>query len=158
MSAEDLPENSNPFAESQKAAVSAAPESIPVKLNGIVSSPNKRVFAFHDPVKRQSFFLEIDEKGQDYIVRGFDEQRNVVRLEHAGRIIELPLPESNVSAGVINAAPAIPLPRGPVAMPATLGPNANPAATAAQLDAIVKEVQRRRQTRTNATQPAIPPR
>jgi hypothetical protein len=100
----------NPFAPPPDAVVAAAADTLALQWDGVIVSRSKRLFAFYDPVKRQSYFLELDrsEAGQDYTVRGYDEERHVVRLEHRGRIMELPLAPPKMTATVAQPVRARP--------------------------------------------------
>jgi hypothetical protein len=139
----------NPFAPPPVPLAEQPAENLPVTLEGVVSSSQSRLFAFHDTVNRRSFFLAIDqaEKDQDIVVRGFDEERGVVRLEYRGRLTELALAPAKIGVG------------NPAVFPASFpSPAKNSSSVAsAQLETAAALIKERRLKRNGASSPTPPP-
>ena len=144
-----------PFAPPPDRTAEVVPtENAPIRFEGTMmsaSSPH-RVFAVYDPLKRQSFLLEIDGENPDYKILGYDEERGVIRISYQGRVMQLSLAQAKTGLPGASGLP----PSGPTSFRySPVQAQVGTAANAQQLKDIADQVKIRRQLR--AAPQANPP-
>jgi hypothetical protein len=114
-----------------------------LELRGIMSTSDGLRFCIYDSVKKSSAWVALNEEGHDFVVRGADPANDRVTLQDGGRTLTLELKASKTVA--LASSPSTLGGRGPY------GPNPPPGITAAdeakRLEAISREVRRRRMLR-----------
>lgn len=146
----------SPFAPPATAAEAAAPTpDATLELRGIMASGDSYMFSIYDSTKRISTWLGLNEIGREFVVRSYDDARDTVTVDHAGRTLTLALKTAKVAAApamaqpAANFAPPPPAPQ-PIGGPVVLNPT--PADEQRRLEAIAAEVNRRRMIRQQALQ------
>jgi len=130
-----------PAGVADSGGTAGAPGSL--ELRGIMSTSEGMLFCIYDPVKKSSAWVALNETGHDYVVRSSDPANDRVTLESRGQVLTLVLRASKTAAMTASGRE----PPG-VNMP----PGVNPADEAARLEAISKEVRRRRMLREQVEQ------
>jgi hypothetical protein len=137
--------NSSPFG--QVANAPAAVQANPLELRGVFVDKGETYFSLYEVSSRISRWVTVNETGNPFVVKGYDQTKGIARIEYQGREISLGLKQAKV---VAMAAPTPapnqpgPAPGQPVASPAN--PGAQPD-EAARLAAIAEEIRRRRALR-----------
>lgn len=146
----------SPFAPPATATEAAAPTpDATLELRGIMASGDSYMFSIYDSTKRISTWLGLNEIGREFVVRSYDDARDTVTVDHAGRTLTLALKTAKVAAAPVvapsaaNFAPPPPAPQ-PIGGPVVLNPT--PADEQRRLEAIAAEVNRRRMIRQQALQ------
>jgi hypothetical protein len=152
----------SPFLPPQ-AASTAPTANAPLQFIGYVDTREGRLFRLHDPAKKVSTWVKLNEKQPEFdvLVKQHDESQKpaTLTIEHQGKTLTLTQRESKiVSSG--NAAQAIPPPTiapapAPNVAPAVIQSvvtNPTPADEQRRLEAVAAEVARRRALREQATQ------
>jgi len=153
---QDLVDNS-PFAPAGSAARQAANAGAPLELRSIMVIDGMPQFSIFDPSTKQGIWIKLRDATQDIVVKNYDAGAESVEVEYQGRPLILALRISKIAAG-----PAVPV--GGISMPSAATsptPSAalvntvktNPTSTeeAARLQAVVEEIRRRRDQRSQTT-------
>ncbi len=145
----------------------------PLELRGIVFEDGAYVFSIYDQASKEAVWVRLDERGQPFVARSFNRERDSLTVEHHGRTVVLslqparmagaqagaPLPPAPLPGAVESAGPNNQNTPGNPAQPPAQGPNAiagaptvppsgsTPTATEAQrLQNLADEIRRRRGT------------
>jgi hypothetical protein len=140
----------------------------PIEFRSVVFEDGEYAFSLYDQGSQQSAWLRIGETGLPFIVRSYDQERDIVTVEHQGRSLTLELQPGRMSDQPSPGTPPAPLP-GPAqagsgpplpsaaeasgqgsmsipAQPAPGGSNAGPNQESQRLQALADEIRRRRQS------------
>lgn len=133
----------------------------PIELRGITSDEKGPRFAIYDPAKKEGAWVRIDEKGQAFTVRSYDEATKRIVVDYQGRSQTIALVEPKFGPGkavattVASATPQRPAGVQPVQSRVQPGSQrtAQPSADdSKRLEAIRAEVARRRAAREAGAQ------
>ncbi len=146
----------SPFAPPATAAetVAVTPDAT-LELRGIMASGDSYMFSIYDSTKRISTWLGLNEIGREFVVRSYDDARDTVTVDHAGRTLTLALKTAKVASAPMMAQPAAnfaPPPSAPQPIGGPVVLNPTPADEQRRLEAIAAEVNRRRMIRQQALQ------
>lgn len=150
----------SPFMSPQ-AAANAPTASAPLQFVGYLDTRDGRLFRIHDPARKASAWVKLNEKHPDFdvTVKQHDDGQKTLTVEHQGKTLTLAQREPKiVSSG--SPAQAAPPPTITPAAPANVPPavtqavvlNPTPADEQRRLEAVAAEVARRRALREQATQ------
>ncbi len=122
----------------------------PLEFRGVFMDQGEHFFSVFNPATRASVWVALNEAGQEFFVRSYDEGAQTIVAEFKGRSLTLSLSKAPmVAAGP--AAPA-PAPTGTVIpTPATVA--ATDSAEAKRLADLAAEIRRRRALRQQAAPP-----
>lgn len=150
----------SPFLPPAAATDAAAPtQDAPLELRGIMSSGGTTMFSLYDPTHHSSAWVRQNDTGREFVVRNYDDARDVVTVEYQGRTLTLALKTAKVASAPVMPfpqpvmgppAPAGVTPPQPIGGPVVLNPT--PADEQRRLEAIAAEVNRRRMIRQQALQ------
>ncbi len=151
---ESLVSNS-PFASPASAAPAApAPASAPLEFRGVFADGGEYFFSIYDPAARTSQWASLNESGDDFTLRSYDESKQTLVADYQGRSFVLALTKAPVMATAASAQK--PAPPGPQPPP-QVQPTPSPPDEASRLAAIADEVRRRRELRRNAAAANVRP-
>lgn len=71
----------------------------PIELRGITSDEQGPRFAIYDPAKKEGAWVRIDEKGQPFTVRSYDEATKRIVVDYQGRSQTIALVEPKFGPG-----------------------------------------------------------
>ena len=160
----------SPFVPASGGARAVAGATGPLELRGIVFDEGAYRFSVFDQGTGEANWVTLGERVQSFLARSFNQERDLLTVEHQGRTVVLALQPAKMASGAaaMNQGP-VPLPgagepgtrrnngaiqpggnasnaAGPVPMPPP-GPAANPnPAEAQRLQNLALEIRRRRNT------------
>lgn len=163
----------SPFLPEQGAASSQVTQNAPLEYRGLTEGSDGIQFRIYDPSRKTGYWLRKGQRSDEFggVLTQFDEARDVVTVDHGGRVMTLELRKGKILASANPGLPPQPLP-GPPPPQSNVAPavtqavvlNPTPADEAKRLEAVAAEVARRRalreqagQQQTNAPQPAAQP-
>ena len=149
----------SPFLPPQ-AAANAPTSTAPLQFAGYMDTRDGRIFRIHDPAKKTSTWVKLNEKHPDFdvVAKQHDDSQNTLVIEHQGKTLTLAQRQAKiVSGGVAGQAmpPPPPMPVAsnvPPAVTQAVVLNPTPADEQRRLEAVAAEVARRRALREQATQ------
>jgi hypothetical protein len=142
----------SPFLPPERNEAPVVTENPPLELRGIMGEGESRLFNIYNPATKQSSWVSLNETGRSFLVRSHDASADTVSIDYAGRPVVLKLAKAKISA-MTETRPAVST--GPVPMnvqPAVL-PRQPTAEQQRQLENVAAEVERRRQLRSQMTNP-----
>ena len=66
----------------------------PLEFRGVMFDGGKEYFSVHETKTRSSLWVEINEPGNPYTIRGYDTDRGILTVEYQGSIMDLPLKDA----------------------------------------------------------------
>jgi hypothetical protein len=158
----------SPFAPPPGSAAAAPAANSPIEYRGYVELRDGREFNLRNPARKAHVWLKMNERSEEFdvTVKQYDSEKEVLTVEHQGKLITLAEPKSKVvSSGAAGQMMPPPLPQLPSNVPPAVTQavvlNPTPADEQNRLNAVAAEVQRRRALRDQATQqvgqPGVPP-
>ena len=149
----------SPFMPPQ-GATNAPTSSAPLQFAGYMDTRDGRIFRIHDPAKKASTWIKLNEKHPDFdvLVKQHDDSQNTLVVEHQGKTLTLAQRQPKIVSGGSAGQALPPPPPSPVASnvpPAVTQAvvlNPTPADEQRRLEAVAAEVARRRALREQATQ------
>ena len=66
----------------------------PLEFRGVMFDGGKEYFSVHETKTRSSLWVEINEPGNPYTIRGYDTDRGILTVEYQGSILDLPLKDA----------------------------------------------------------------
>lgn len=152
----------SPFLPAQGAAGSPT-ASAPLEFRGYMVTGGQMLFCIHNPARKASTWVKMNERNADFdvTVKGYDDEKLVLTVEHQGRSLHL---AERVAKVVSSGAAAQAVPPPPSSPPVNVAPavtqsvvlNPTPADEQRRLDAVAAEVARRRALREQAAQQVSP--
>jgi hypothetical protein len=136
---------SSPFLPAQ-GSMTAAAESGPLELRGILTTPQGPSFCIYDTAKKASLWVGLNEPGNGFIVRSHDPNSDTATVESQGRTITLALHQAKVAGSAIVMS----------GQPSNVLFNPTPPDEARRLESVAAEVQRRRLMRQQAASHGMP--
>jgi hypothetical protein len=122
-------------------------ENPPLELRGIVGEGPGRLFNIYNPATKQSAWVTLNQTGQNFQVRSFDEGADTVSLDYAGKAVVLKLAQAKITP----MAEVRPQPQNTGPIPINVQPAVLPRQPTAEqqraLENVAAEVERRRQLR-----------
>src|SRR5690606_33081281 len=94
--AERLAETS-PFLPQARNDALVVTENPPLELRGIVGEGPGRLFNIYNPATKQSAWVTLNQTGQNFQVRSFDEGADTVSLDYAGKAVVLKLAQAKIA-------------------------------------------------------------
>ena len=79
------------------AAARAGQQAAPLELRSILLEDGRYEFSLYDPSRKQSTWVGLDEKGNDFVVTSFDPSREVVGVSLRGHTYTLALKEATIA-------------------------------------------------------------
>ena len=129
-----------------------------LELRSIIEVDGRYQFSIFDPAKQKGTWVGLREKGNDFVVTGFEVGANNVTVDYQGRSLSLELQKAKITALAISGGPVMqPGPMGGMMNPSgrpTIAPM--PADEVKRLESVAQEVQRRREARQRAMQQGGP--
>jgi len=100
----DTTPNISPFLPSEATSTFQPGQSDPnsLQLRGIMNLGASPKFCIYDPVKKNSVWLAVNEKGHEYIVTTADLNHGIITLDQQGRKVTLEIENNHVSAAKVN--------------------------------------------------------
>lgn len=144
----------SPFLPPAAKDVPVVTENAPLELRGIMGEGAGRMFNVYNPSTKMSSWLSINEAGQNFSVRSFDESADTISVEYGGRNVVLKLAQAKIAA-IPEARPG---PQQPAVMPAqpAVAPRQPTPEQVRALENVTAEVERRRALRNQAIRPQTP--
>ncbi len=122
----------------------------PLEFRGVFMDQGEHFFSIYNPATKYSVWVGLNEAGQEFFVRSYDEGAQAIVAEFKGRSLTLSLSK----APAVAAAPAAPVPPPPGAVAPTPAMAAAADSTEAKrLADLAAEIRRRRALRQQAAPP-----
>jgi len=81
----------------------------PLEFRGVMIEGGKQYFSIHETKTRKSMWIGVNESGQPYQLRDYDEARGILKVEYQGSLLALSLKNAViVVSSPENAKPATP--------------------------------------------------
>lgn len=152
----------SPFVPHGQPDAVAPTENAPLELRGILQDNGETLFNVFNPAGRQSFWVKLNEPGQNFSVTSYDGSDSV-SLSYQGRTLNLALQKARIAPLAAPAPLPVPAPAPAAAQAgrpaAPQVPVLNPTAAddATRLESIAAEVRRRRLLRAGQQPGTTPP-
>lgn len=151
---DNLVKNS-PFGSTASAGA-AGQENAQLEFRGVMVDKGEQFFSFFEPSSRQSQWVGLKETGAPYSVQSYDSATQTVKVLYRNQTLSLTLKRAQI---IVQAAPPLPPPGGPVVMagPAPAVGAPAPGDEAARLAQVAEEIRRRRALRAQGQPPTPQP-
>lgn len=135
--------SNSPFAPMAGVAIGSS-DALPLEFRGMFVDAGETFFSIFDPATRTSLWVELNETGNGFTLRSYDESKQSVTAEFKGRMLTLVLKK----APMVSTAPgAVPMPSAGAGPPIPNATSGSPAEEAGRMAAVAAEIRRRRELR-----------
>lgn len=152
----------SPFMGPQAANAAGPNANAPLQFVGYMDTNEGRLYRLHDPAKKTSTWVKLNEKNTDFdvVAKQHDDEHSTLTIEYQGKKLTLAQREPKIvssgNAGQAVPPPPVPMPVVPSNVPSAVTQavvlNPTPADEQKRLEAVAAEVARRRALREQATQ------